>query len=121
MMHGIGGWQDALFAKTTILAVPTFRNRVPIIRESLTTLCGPGSLVDVVVTERGIAVNPLRQDLLDAVKGSSLPLRTLEELKDGAETLCGGPPAPFINDGPPVGVVTWVDGTALDTLYQVRD
>lgn len=121
MMHGIGGWQDALFAKTTILAVPTFRNRVPIIRDSLTTLCGPGSLVDVVVTERGIAINPLRGDLLDAVKGSPLPLKSLQELKEGAEALCGGPPAPFISDTPPVGVVTWVDGTALDTLYQVAD
>lgn len=118
MMHGIGGWQDALFAKTTILAVPTFRNRVPIIRDSLTTFCGPGSLIDVVVTERGIAINPLRHDLLEAVKGSDLPIRTLAELKASAESLCGGAPRPPTLDGPPVGVVTWVDGTALDVLYQ---
>lgn len=118
MMHGIGGWQDALSAKTTILAVPTFRNRVPIIRDSLTTFCGPGSLIDVVATERGIAINPLREDLLEAVKGSDLPIKTLAELKSAAENLCGGAPQPPALDGPPVGVVTWVDGTALDTLYQ---
>lgn len=118
MMHGIGGWQDALFAKTTILAVPTFRNRVPIIRDSLTTFCGPGSLIDVVVTERGIAINPLREDLLAAVAGSDLPIKSLEELKASAESLCGGAPQPPSLNGPPVGVVTWVDGTALDTLYQ---
>lgn len=120
MMHGIGGWQDALFAKTTILAVPTFRNRVPIIRDSLTTFCGPGSLIDVVVTERGIAVNPLRTDLLAALKDSSLPLKSLAQLKAEAEALCGGPPAPATHSGAPVGVVTWVDGSALDTLYQVN-
>lgn len=119
MLHGIGGWQDALFSKCTILAVPTFRNRVPIIRDRLTTLCGPGELVDVVATERGIAIHPRRTDLLEAVKGSGLPIRTLEELKAEAETLCGGPPEPFALDGPVVGLVTWVDGTLLDTLRQV--
>lgn len=31
MLHGIGGWQDALFSRCAILAVPTFRDRVPII------------------------------------------------------------------------------------------
>ncbi|MBL8059544.1 MAG: hypothetical protein JNK63_02380 [Chthonomonas sp.] len=119
MLHGIGGWQDALFSKCTILAVPTFRNRVPIIRESLTTLCGPGELIDVVVTERGIAINPKRTDLLDAVQGSSLPLRTLGELKAESDQLCGGSGKLFQPAGKPVGVVTWVDGTALDTLYQI--
>ncbi|CAN5491181.1 citrate lyase subunit alpha [soil metagenome] len=119
MLHGIGGWQDALFSKCTILAVPTFRNRVPIIRDRLTTLCGPGELVDVVATERGIAINPRRPDLLAAVKGSDLPIRTLESLKAEAEALCGGPPEPFALDGPVVGLVTWVDGTLLDTLRQV--
>ncbi|MCC7103170.1 MAG: hypothetical protein IT206_08850 [Fimbriimonadaceae bacterium] len=118
LLHGIGGWQDALFSKCTILAVPTFRNRVPIIRDQLTTMCGPGELVDVVVTERGIAINPRRQDLMDAVQGSDLPIRSLEELKAGAEALCGGPGRTVSPNGEPVAVVTWVDGTALDTLYK---
>ncbi|HWD39077.1 MAG TPA: citrate lyase subunit alpha [Fimbriimonas sp.] len=119
MLHGIGGWQDALFSQCTILAVPTFRNRVPIIRDRLTTFCGPGELVDAVVTERGIAVNPRRQDLLERLIGTKLPIRTLTDLKPEAEELCGGPPDPFPADGPVIGVVTWVDGTLLDTLHQV--
>lgn len=120
MLHGIGGWQDALFAKCTILAVPSFRNRNPVIREHLTTLCGPGELVDVVVTERGIAINPRRADLISAVSGTGLPIKSLEELKATADSVCGGPPdAPALSDVP-VGVVTWVDGTLLDTLYKVE-
>ncbi|AIE83752.1 citrate lyase subunit alpha [Fimbriimonas ginsengisoli] len=119
MLHGIGGWQDALFAGCTILAVPTFRNRVPIVRDRLTTFCGPGELIDVIVTERGIAVNPRREDLLAAVAGKGLPIRPLSELKDEAEALCGGPPEPLALDGPVVGLVTWVDGTILDTLRRV--
>ncbi|MCE7985548.1 MAG: citrate lyase subunit alpha [Caldilinea sp. CFX5] len=117
--HGIGGWQDTLFAGCTILTVPTFRDRVPIIRDRVTTLCGPGELIDVVVTERGIAINPLRTDLLDAMQGSRLPLRTLAELKAEAEAICGGAPAAPPTTDQVVGVVTWVDGTILDSIRQV--
>jgi len=119
MLHGIGGWQDALFSRCTILAVPTFRNRVPIVRERLTTFCGPGTLVDVIATERGIAINPRRTDLLAAVAGSDLPLKSLEELKAEAEALCGGPPESLELSGPVIGHVTWVDGTLLDVVRQV--
>jgi citrate lyase subunit alpha/citrate CoA-transferase len=119
MLHGIGGWQDALFSQCTILAVPTFRNRVPIVRERLTTFCGPGTLVDVIATERGIAINPRRTDLLAAVAGSDLPLKSLEELKAEAEALCGGPPESLELSGPVIGHVTWVDGTLLDVVRQV--
>jgi len=119
LLHGIGGWQDALFARCTILTVPSFRDRVPIIRDRVTTLCGPGELVDVVVTERGIAINPRRQDLFAVLAGSSLPLRSLQELKSEAEAICGGPPALPRTGERTIGVVSWVDGTILDRVQQV--
>ena len=119
LLHGIGGWQDALFGRCTILTVPTFRDRVPVIRDRVTTLCGPGELIDVVVTERGVAVNPRRADLLEALRGSDLPLRSLPELRAEAEAICGGAPArPPLGDCI-VGVVSWVDGTLLDSVRQV--
>ncbi len=67
LLHGIGGWQNCLFAGCAILPIPSFRDRIPVIVDQVTTLCGPGELIDVIVTERGIAINPRRQDLLDAV------------------------------------------------------
>ena len=76
----IGGWQNCRAARCTIPAVPSFRDRIPVIVGEVTTLCGPGELIDVVVTERGIAINPRRQDLLDTVKGSKLPFRALREI-----------------------------------------
>jgi citrate lyase subunit alpha/citrate CoA-transferase len=118
LLHGIGGWQNCLFSKTVILPVPLFRDRVPVIRDKLMTLCGPGELIDVVVTERGIAVNPLRKDLLHAVKGSGLPVRPIEELKEEAEKICGKPGMPRLKDNI-VAVVKWVDGTILDSVRQV--
>src|SRR5580704_7412362 len=121
LLHGIGGWQNCLFAGCTILAVPSFRDRIPVIVDEVTTVTGPGELIDVIVTERGIAINPKRQDLLDAVKGKGLPLRTIEEIKAEVEKICGGKPAkPRLLDNP-VAVVKWVDGTVIDTVWQVAD
>ena len=120
LLHGIGGWQNCLAAKCTILAVPSFRDRIPVIVDEVTTLCGPGELIDVVVTERGIAINPRRQDLLDAVKGSKLPIRSLRELKEEVERICGGKPQRPVHRDRPVAIVKWVDGTVLDTVWQLQ-
>jgi citrate lyase subunit alpha / citrate CoA-transferase len=121
LLHGIGGWQNCLFAGCSILAVPSFRDRIPVIVDEVTTVTGPGELVDVIVTERGIAINPRRQDLLDAVKGKGLPIRRIEEIKTEVERICGGKPGkPRLLENP-VAVVKWVDGTVLDTVWQVAD
>jgi citrate lyase subunit alpha / citrate CoA-transferase len=119
LLHGIGGWQNCLASKCTILAVPSFRDRIPVIVDEVTTLCGPGELIDVVVTERGIAINPRRQDLQDAVKGSKLPIRPLQEIKLEVERICGGKPQRPVHQDRPVAIVKWVDGTVLDTVWQV--
>jgi len=119
MLHGIGGWQNCLFAKCTILPVPLFRNRIPIICDEVTTLVGPGELVDVIVTERGIAINPKRQDLIDKVKDSGLPLKTIEELKAEAERICGIPEKPEFTDKV-VAAIKWVDGTVIDVVKEVK-
>lgn len=119
LLHGIGGWQNCLFAGCTILALPSFRDRIPVILDEVTTVVGPGELIDVVVTERGIAVNPRRQDLLDAVRGADLPIKPIEQLKAEVEKLCGGAPRKARVLDNPVAVVKWVDGTVLDTVWQI--
>ncbi len=121
LLHGIGGWQNCLFAECTILAVPSFRDRIPVIVDEVTTITGPGELIDVVATERGIAINPRRQDLLEAVKGKGLPIRPIDEIKAEVEKICGGKPAKSRLLEHPVAVVKWVDGTVLDTVWQVVD
>ncbi len=118
LLHGIGGWQNCLAARCSMLLVPSFRDRIPVIVDRVTTLCGPGELVDVVVTERGIAVNPRRGDLLDAVAGSDLPIRPIADLKADLDRICGVPEKPVLSDQP-VAVVKWVDGTVIDTVWRV--
>jgi citrate lyase subunit alpha/citrate CoA-transferase len=119
LLHGIGGWQNCLYSGCTILAVPSFRDRNPVIRDEVTTVTGPGELIDVVATERGIAINPRRRDLLGALQNSDLPIRPIEEIQHEVEQLCGGKPQPAPVTDRPVAVIKWVDGTVIDTVYQV--
>jgi len=121
LLHGIGGWQNCLSAGCTILAVPSFRDRIPVIVDEVTTITGPGEMIDVIATERGIAINPRRTDLLERLKNSSLPIRPLEEIKAEVEGICGGKPQkPHLTDEP-VAVVKWVDGTVIDTVWKLQD
>jgi len=119
LLHGIGGWQNCLHARNVILPVPLFRDRIPVIVDRVTTLCGPGELIDVIITERGIAINPRRQDLIDSVKGKGLPLVTIEELKEIAEKMCGKPEKAVVDDRV-VAAIKWVDGTVIDAVRKVK-
>ncbi len=119
LLHGIGGWQNCLFSKCTILPIPLFRDRISVIKDEVTTICGPGELIDVIVTERGIAINPLRKDLLEKLKNSTLPIKTIEELKAEADRICGPAEKPQFTDQA-VAVVKWVDGTVIDTVWQIK-
>lgn len=119
LLHGIGGWQNCLFSKTVILPLPLFRDRIPVIRDEVTTVCGPGELIDVIVTERGIAINPKRTDLIEKVKNSGLPIKTIQELKDEAEKICGKPEKIEFSDEI-VALIKWVDGTVIDAVRKVK-
>jgi citrate lyase subunit alpha/citrate CoA-transferase len=119
LLHGIGGWQNCLHARNVIIPVPLFRDRIPVIVDKVTTLCGPGELIDVIITERGIAINPRRQDLLDSVRGKGLPLVTIEELKEIAEKICGQPEKAAFDERV-VAAIKWVDGTVIDAVHKVK-
>ncbi|MBP9025468.1 MAG: citrate lyase subunit alpha, partial [Phycisphaerae bacterium] len=122
LLHGIGGWQNCLAAKCVILPIPSVRDRIPVIVDNVTTLCGPGELIDVIVTERGIAVNPRREDLLNALQenGSKLPIRPIAEIKKEVDAMCGGPPAPPVFGDKVVAAIKWVDGTVIDCVKAVE-
>jgi len=120
LLHGIGGWQNCLFGKCVILPIPLFRDRIPVLVDEVTTITGPGELVDVIVTERGIAINPKRTDLIKAMSGSKLPIRTIGELKTEAEKICGGKPAKPKFTEKVIAAIKWVDGTVIDIVKQVQ-
>ncbi|MBC8385823.1 MAG: citrate lyase subunit alpha [Candidatus Cloacimonetes bacterium] len=120
LLHGIGGWQNCLFSKNVILPIPLFRDRIPVIRDEVTTICGPGELIDIIVTERGIAINPRRTDLIEKMKNSKLPIKTIQELKEEAERICGKPKAVEFEEKI-IAAIKWVDGTVIDVVRQVKE
>lgn len=121
LLHGIGGWMDCLFGKCVILAIPSFRDRIPIIVDDVTTLCGPGEMIDVIITERGIAINPLRQDLIRKLSKSKLPIRTIEDIQQEVYQICGGKPqTQLISKDKVIAVTQWVDGTLLDSIFSIE-
>ena len=85
----------------------------------VTTVTTPGETVDVVVTDYGIAINPLRTDLLDALKNTKLPLKTIEELRDIAYKIVGTPDPVRFKDRV-VGIIEARDGTIIDVVRQVE-
>jgi citrate lyase subunit alpha/citrate CoA-transferase len=72
----------------------------------------------VIVTERGIAINPLRKDLIEKMKHSRLPIKTIKELKAEAEKICGKPAKPKLSDEV-VAAVKWVDGSIIDSVWRI--
>lgn len=116
MMGALGGHPDASAgAKCTIICAPLLRGRLPMITDAVQTVSTPGETVDVIVTDRGVAVNPKRKDLLENLKNSGLPLMTIEQLRDMAYEL-GGKPAPIKISDEVVAVVEYRDGTVLDVI-----
>jgi len=119
MLHGIGGHQDtAAGSSLCIITCPVFRKENPIVREKVTTITTPGDVVDAIVTNQGIAINPKRTDLLEKVKGS-LNIVPIEELKDMAYDATGGPQEIEFEDRI-VGCTKWFDGTVLDIIKKVK-
>lgn len=114
-----GGHPDtAAGAKCTIVIAPLLQGRIPAICSKVTTVTTPGETVDVVVTDYGIAINPRRQDLIDALKGSKLPIMKIEELRDIAYSIVGEPdPVKF--EDKVVGIIEARDGTIIDVVRKV--
>ncbi|MCX7904562.1 MAG: citrate lyase subunit alpha [Caloramator sp.] len=120
IMGGSGGHSDtAAGSKLSIVVTQLTKARLPIIVDSVTTVTTPGETIDAVVTERGIAINPRRTDLLEKLKDSNLPLYSIEELKAMAEKLTGVPEKIEFEDKI-VAVVEYRDGSVIDVLRQVR-
>ena len=118
LLHGIGGFTDAADGYVTVITAPLIRGRLPIIVDNVTTITTPGETVDVIVTERGIAINPRRKDLLDRLKNSSLPILTIEELYKIAIEMTGEPEKPEFGDRI-VALIEYRDGTIIDTVKQL--
>ena len=118
-MGASGGHSDAAAgAALSIIVVPLVRGRLPMIRDHVQNVVTPGESIDVIITDRGIAINPLRRDLMEKLQGSKLPLMTLAELQALAYEFVGKPEEVELsqNDKDIVAVVEYRDGSILDVI-----
>ena len=120
IMGGSGGHSDTAHgAKLTIITTNLVKSRLPIIKDEITTISTPGEDIDVIVTERGIAINPRSKDLLEIVKSSKLNIIPIEKLRDIALSITGKPEKLERSDEV-IGYVEYRDGTIIDTLYRTK-
>ncbi|MCL2856648.1 MAG: citrate lyase subunit alpha [Oscillospiraceae bacterium] len=120
IMGASGGHSDtAAGSKLTIVVANLTRKAICVVREKVTTVTTPGETIDAFVTEHGIAINPLRKDLLEAVKDSGLPIVDIRELKAKGEEIAGPQVAQEFTDKL-IGVVEYRDGTVIDLVYQPK-
>jgi citrate lyase subunit alpha/citrate CoA-transferase len=117
----IGGHPDtAAGACMTIIVAPLLRGRMPTILDRVNTIVTPGNTIDVLVTDQGIAVNPLREDLYHSLKAAKLQVCSIEELKEKTYRIVGVPkPIEYLDKV--VGAVTYRDGRVIDVIRQVKN
>lgn len=115
-----GGHPDAAAgSKVCIIVTPLIRGRMATVCEKVVTITTPGDCVDVLVTDYGIAVNPLRQDLIRYLDEAGIPHVTIESLKEKAYSLVGRPEA-LQWEEKVVAVLEARDGTILDVVKQIK-
>jgi citrate lyase subunit alpha/citrate CoA-transferase len=119
IMGGSGGHSDtAAGAKLSIVVTQLYKGRLPIVVDKVNTVTTPGDTIDALVTERGIAINPKRQDLIErfASLDTNLPIVTnIEELKNIAERITGIPEEIEFDDKI-VAAVEYRDKTVIDVV-----
>lgn len=120
IMGGSGGHSDtAAGAKLAMIIAPLTRARLPIVTDRVTCISTPGSTVDVLVTQKGIAVNPKNGALYEKLRGAGLNVMDIRELKAAAEKLTGVP-KPVARGTRPVADVIYRDGKHLDYIYSTK-
>ena len=121
IMGGSGGHSDtAAGAKLAMIIAPLSRARLPIVTDRVNCISTPGSTVDVLVTQKGVAVNPKNAELRQRLIDSGVKVLDIRELKALAEDRSGVPMKPAIGERV-VAEVIYRDGTVIDRIREVKE
>jgi citrate lyase subunit alpha / citrate CoA-transferase len=120
LLHNTGGHSDtAAGAGLAIIVAPSIRGRLPIVKDEVTTVTTPGETVDVVVTERGIAVNDRHPELKAELLRRKAPVKDIRELQRDIYRVTGTP-RPLEFEDEVVALVEYRDGSIIDTVRRVK-
>ena len=103
-----------------MVVAPLIRARLPLIRERVQCISTPGDTIDVLVTQRGIAVNPLRPELAGKLRQAGLPVVDIHDLKARAEAITGVPKR-VPRGSQAVAQVLGRDGSLQDTVWNLPE
>lgn len=118
IMGGSGGHSDtARGAKLSMVIAPLQRARLPLVMNRVLCVTTPGEDIDVLVTQRGIAVNPKNAELGERLKAGGLPVMDIRALKALAEGITGVPD-PLPDGGRIVAHVKHPGGHIIDQIRQ---
>lgn len=119
IMGGSGGHTDcAAGAKLSMILSPLIRQRLPMVVDRVNCISTPGELVDVFVSQYGIAVNPQKKELAELLSAKGLPVLSMDALKQEAEKICGIP-RQIQRQGRPVAVVLDRNGRKQDEIRAI--
>ncbi|MGN7851752.1 citrate lyase subunit alpha, partial [Serratia sp. 22330] len=110
----------AAAARLAIIVAPLVRGRIPTLVEQVTTCVTPGSSIDILVTDHGIAVNPARPELAQRLREAGLEVVSIDWLRARALQLTGEP-QPIAFTDKVVAVVRYRDGSVIDVVHQVAE
>ncbi len=120
IIGGSGGHCDAAAGSSlSIIVAPLQRGRLPIVVDKVTTVTTPGKTVDVIVTERGIAVNPLKPELEKNLNNYGLDIVSINELMKKAVEITGNPRVREKTGGKVVAEVIYRDGNKIDEILSI--
>ena len=117
ILGGSGGHADtADGSKLAIVTTKLTASSGAKIVDRVRCVTTPGSTIDVVVTEAGIAVNPLRTELQERLLRAGLPVTSIEALRAKAAELAPLRVQPDDDERRIVAVVEYRDGTVIDVI-----
>jgi citrate lyase subunit alpha/citrate CoA-transferase len=119
LLGGSGGHSDtAAGAKIAIVTTRLKAGAFPKIVERVTTVTTPGSSIDVVVTEAGVAVNPEREELRDRLIRAGISVLSIQRLHHLANNEVTKVHSSNSEDAKIVALQQYRDGTIIDVLHQ---
>lgn len=120
ILGGSGGHADtADGSKLAIVTTKLAASGGPKLVARVGCVTTPGSTIDVLVTEAGIAVNPRRAELARQLAAAGLPVREIEQLQREAAPLAQAATACVADTmRRVVAVVEYRDGTVIDVVRQ---
>lgn len=122
IMGGSGGHQDTAYgAKVSIIVSKLFQSRIPTIVDRVDVITTPGSTIDILVTERGVAVNDRRDDIKKALDDANVKYMTIDELKKIQDSYIGEFKKKSKEGRRIIGYSEYRDGTIIDEIYEVND